>query len=304
MQMIKLPPYLQSGDVIGIVCPAGFMPLEKMQTCINTLQNWGYKIKTGKTIGGNSQNYFSGTDEERLQDLQQMLDDDKVAAILCARGGYGISRIIDRINLSKFKKNPKWIIGFSDVTVLHSHIHTNYKIATLHAPMASAFNDAGYKNEFVLSLKNTLEGKKNKYECGINELNKKGKASGELVGGNLSLLAHLVGSSSDIKTKGKILFVEDVGEYLYNIDRMFYQLKRSGKLDKLAGLIIGGFTDMKDTERPFGKTVYELIYDVVKEYHYPVCFNFPVSHGKENVALKAGVTYTLNVGKNKVTLQE
>ncbi len=302
--MIIVPKYLQKGDTIGIVCPAGFMASDKIQTCINTLQNWGYKIKIGNTINSVSQNYFSGTDEERLADFQQMLDDDNVHAILCARGGYGISRIIDKINFTKFKKKPKWIIGFSDVTVLHAHINSNYKIATLHAPMASAFNDDGYKNEFVLSLKNTLEGKKNKYQCAINALNRKGEATAELIGGNLTLLAHLIGSSSDIKTKNKILFIEDVGEYLYNIDRMFYQLKRSGKLDKLAGLIIGGFTDLKDTDRPFGKTIYELIDDVVKEYNYPVCYNFPVSHAKENVALKVGCTYQLKVAKNKVTLQE
>jgi len=302
--MIRIPPYLQQDDTIGIVCPAGYMSLEKAQTCINTLQDWGYKIKIGKTLSGDSQNYFSGTDEERLNDFQQMLDDNEVKAILCARGGYGIGRIIEQINFKKFKQNPKWIIGFSDVTILHSHIHSNYKIATLHAPMASAFNDGGYENEFVQSLKNTLKGKKIKYECALHEFNKKGEAIGDLVGGNLSLLAHLVGSSSDIKTKGKILFLEDVGEYLYNIDRMFYQLKRSGKLDKLAGLIIGGFTDMKDTERPFGKTVYEIIHDIVKEYEYPVCFNFSVSHGKENYALKVGSGYKLKVGKTKVILNE
>ncbi len=302
--MIKLPSYLKHEDTIGIVCPAGFMSSEKAQACINTLQVWGYKVKIGKTLGSDSQNYFSGTDDERLNDFQQMLDDDEVKAILCARGGYGISRIIDDIDFKKFKNKPKWIIGFSDVTALHSHIHSNYKIATLHAPMASAFNDEGYKNEFVLSLKNALQGKKIKYECAAHELNKKGEANGELVGGNLTLMAHLTGSSSDIKTKGKILFLEDVGEYLYNIDRMFYQLKRSGKLDKLAGLIIGGFTDMKDTERPFGKPVYEIISDVVKEYDYPVCFGFPVSHGKENYALKTGSGYQLKVSKNKVVLEE
>jgi len=302
--MIKFPPYLEHGDTIGIVCPAGYMALEKAQTCINVLQEWGYKVKIGKTLGSDSQNYFSGTDEERLDDFQQMLDDDEVGAILCARGGYGIGRIIEQINFKKFAHNPKWIIGFSDVTILHSHIYSNYKIATFHALMASAFNDEGYKDEFVLSLKNALEGKKIKYQCSVHELNKKGEAVGDLVGGNLSLLAHLIGSSSDIKTKGKILFLEDVGEYLYNIDRMFYQLKRSGKLDKLAGLIIGGFTDMKDTERPFGKTVYEIMHDVVKEYDYPVCFDFPVSHSKENYALKIGSGYKLKVGKHKVTIEE
>jgi muramoyltetrapeptide carboxypeptidase len=302
--MIKTPPYLQAGDTIGIVCPAGYMNLEKAQTCISTFESWGYKIKIGKTLGSDSQNYFSGNDEERSADLQQMLDDDEVKAVFCARGGYGIGRIIEQIDFKKFKKDPKWIIGFSDVTILHSHIYSNYKIASLHAPMASAFNNDEYKNEFVQSLKNVLAGKKIKYDRAIHEFNKKGEAVGELVGGNLTLLAHLIGSSSDIKTKGKILFLEDVGEYLYNIDRMLYQLKRNGKLNKLAGLIIGGFSNMKDTERPFGKSIYEIINDVVKEYDYPVCFNFPVSHEKENYALKIGVGYKLKIGKNKVTLEE
>jgi muramoyltetrapeptide carboxypeptidase len=302
--MITTPPYLNSGDTIGILCPAGYMNLEKAQTCINVLQEWGYKVKIGKTLGSDSQNYFSGTDEERLNDFQDMLNDDEVKAILCARGGYGIGRIIEQINFKKFRHHPKWIIGYSDVTVFHSHIYSNYKISTLHAPMASAFNDGEDKNEFVQSVKNALEGKKIKYECAVHEFNKKGEAVGELVGGNLSLIAHLTGSSSDIKTKGRILFLEDVGEYLYNIDRMFYQLKHSGKLDKLAGLIIGGFTDMKDTERPFGKSVYEIIHDVVEEYDYPVCYHFPVSHSKENYALKIGAGYKLKVGKNKITLEE
>ena len=302
--MIKTLPYLQAGDIIGIVCPAGYMNFEKAQTCMSALESWGYKLKIGKTLGSDSQNYFSGNDEERLSDFQQMLDDDEVKAIFCARGGYGIGRIIDRIDFKKFKKKPKWIIGFSDVTILHSHIYTNYKIASLHSPMASAFNNDEYKNEFVQSLKNIFEGKKIKYECALHEFNKKGEAIGELIGGNLTLLAHLTGTSSDIKTKGRILFLEDVGEYLYNVDRMFYQLKRSGKLEKLAGLIIGGFTEMKDTERPFGKNVYEIIQDAVKEYDYPVCFNFPVGHQKENYVLKIGTGYKLKIGKNKVTLEE
>ena len=280
------------------------MPVEKVQTCIHTFQEWGYRVKTGATIGGASTNYFSGTDEERLADFQEMLDDDEVKAILCARGGYGTARIIDAINFKKFKKQPKWIIGYSDITVLHAHLYSNYYISSLHAPMAGAFNEEGFKNEFVLSLKNAMEGKKIKYACTPHDFNKKGEAVGELVGGNLSLLAHLVGTDSDLKTKGRILFLEDIGEYLYNIDRMLYQLKRSGKLAKLAGLIIGGFTDNKDTELPFGKTAYEIIRDQVKEYDYPVCFGFPVSHEKENYALKIGVGYKLKVGKTKTTLEE
>ena len=302
--MIKTPPYLLKGDAIGLVCPAGYMALEKVQTCITTLQEWGYNVKIGKTIGGGSSSYFSGTDEERLTDFQQMLDDDEVKAVLCARGGYGMSRIINKINFKKFKLQPKWIIGYSDITVLHAHLYSNYYISSMHAPMAGAFNDEEFNNEYVLSVKNTMEGKKIKYSCAPHELNKKGEAIGELIGGNLALLAHLVGTDSDSKTRGRILFLEDTGEYLYNIDRMLLQLKRSGKLSKLAGLIIGGFTDIKDTERPFGKTTYEIINDAVKEYEYPVCFGFPVSHEKENYALKIGVGYKLKVGKSKVLLEE
>lgn len=302
--MIKIPPYLKKGDTIGLVCPAGYMAAEKAQACINTLQEWGYRVKVGSTVGGNSPSYFSGTDDERLNDLQEMMDDDEVKAVLCVRGGYGLGRIIDRIDFRKFKKQPKWIAGYSDITVLHSHLYTNYYISSLHSPMAGAFNDGGSTNEFVLSLKNALEGKKAKYNCPIHEFNRKGEAIGELVGGNLALLAHLCGTDSDIKTRGRILFIEDVGEYLYNIDRMLHQLKRSGKLSRLAGLLVGGFTDIKDTERPFGQTAYQLIRGLVKEFDYPVCFDFPVSHTDKNYALKIGVGYKLKVTKQKAALEE
>ncbi len=301
--MTTIPPYLKEGDTIGIVCPAGYMPAEKLQTCMSVLTEWGYKVKAGNTIGS-QYHYFSGTDDQRLEDLQQMLDDDSVQSVLCARGGYGVGRIIDQLNFKKFKKKPKWIIGYSDVTVLHSHIFNRFKIASLHSPMAAAFNDDEYKNKYVQSLKQALVGQKAKYVCQVNDYNKSGTASGKLVGGNLSLLSHLTGTPSDINTSGKILFIEDVGEYIYNTDRMLYQLKRSGKLNKLAGLIIGTFTEMKDTTIPFGKDIYETIYDVVKEYEYPVCFQFPVGHTRENYALKVGVEYELQVGKKKVILEE
>lgn len=302
--MIKIPPYLKKGDTIGMVCPAGFMPFEKVQTCVNVLQDWGYNIKVGKTVGGGSATYFSGTDEERLDDFQQMLDDDEIKVVLCARGGYGTGRIIDKIDFKKYRKQPKWIVGYSDITILHSHLYSNYYISSLHAPMAGAFNEEGFKNEFVQSLKNALEGKKIKYQCGIHEFNRKGEAVGELVGGNLALLAHLVGTDSDIKTRGKILFIEDVGEQIYNLDRMMYQLKRSGKLSRLAGLIFGGFTETKDTDRPFGKTVYEILGDIINEYDYPVCFDFPVSHTDRNYALKIGVPHRFKVNDKKVLLEE
>ena len=302
--MIKIPPYLKKGDTIGITCPAGYMAKEKAQTCIDTLQQWGFEVMVGKTLGSASATYFSGTDEERLNEFQAMLDDNSIKAILCGRGGYGVSRIIDRLDFTRFKKKSKWIIGYSDITVLHAHIYSNFKTASLHSPMAAAFNDDGYKNEFIASLRKAITGKKAKYKCGAHPFNKQGTASGNLVGGNLSLLAHIIGTPSDIKTKGKILFIEDIGELIYSTDRMLHQLKRSGKLQGLAALIVGRFTDMKDTERSFGKTIEEAISDVVKEYGYPVCFNFPVSHEKENYALKVGGTYEIKIGRKTVQLTE
>ena len=302
--MIKIPPYLKKGNTIGLTCPAGYMAKEKAQTCINTLQQWGFEVMVGKTLGSDSSTYFSGTDEERLNEIQAMLDDNSIHAILCGRGGYGVSRIIDQLNFTRFKKNPKWIIGFSDITILHAHIYSNYKIASLHAPMAAAFNNGAADNEYIISLQKAMLGKMSKYKCPAHSFNKQGTASGELVGGNLSLLTHVIGTPSDIDTKNKLLFIEDIGEQIYSTDRMLYQLKRSGKLESLAGLIIGGFTDVKDTERPFGKSIEEVIHDLVRNYDYPICFNFPVSHEKENYALKVGGTYELKIGTKTVQLTE
>lgn len=302
--MIKIPPYLKPGQTIAITCPAGYMEAKKAATCIQTLQQWGYEVMVGKTLGSHSDNYFSGTDEERMHELQAMLDDKNIHAILFGRGGYGVGRIIDKLDFKKFSKNPKWLIGYSDITVLHNHLLTNHNIASLHAPMAGAFNDDVSSNEYIDALRKAIEGKKTVYSCATHEFNRKGEAKGILVGGNLSLLTNIVGTKSDFDTKNKILFIEDIGEYLYKIDRMFYQLKRSGKFNKLKGLIIGGFTDMKDTERPFGKTLDQILKEIVDEYDFPVCFNFPVSHTKENYALKVGVEYELKVTGKKVSLKE
>ncbi|MEO6542180.1 MAG: LD-carboxypeptidase [Ferruginibacter sp.] len=300
--MIKIPPYLKKGDMIGITCPAGYMAETKAESCIKTLQSWGFEVMVGKTLGGRSKNYFSGTDEVRRDELQAMLDDENIKAILCGRGGYGVTRIIDQLDFTAFKMNPKWVIGFSDITVLHAHLYTKIKTASLHAPMASAFNEG--ENKSIRSLQDAITGKKAKYSCKSHPFNKTGIATAELVGGNLSLLVHLTGTPSAINTKNKILFIEDIGEHIYNIDRMLYQLKRSGKLDNLAGLIVGGFTDMLDTERPFGKKVNKLLKEITAAYEYPVCFNFPVSHTNENYALKVGVNYTLKVSKTKTQLLE
>ncbi|SJZ38056.1 S66 peptidase family protein [Sediminibacterium ginsengisoli] len=301
--MIKIPPYLKKGDTIGIVCPSGQMPFEKAATCIEVLKQWGYHVVVGKTLGSQF-HYFSGTDEERLADLQQMLDDDSINAILCGRGGYGMSRIVDQLDFSRFRKKPKWVIGFSDITVLHAHIYNRHKTACLHAPMAGAFNEGEYENEFIQSLRKAIAGKKSSYSCAAHPFNRKGKAEGILIGGNLSLIAHIIGSKSAFSTKGKILFLEDVGEYIYNVDRMFIQLKRSGMLDELAGLIIGGFSEMKDTLIPFGSDVFDLISEHVAGYDYPVCYDFPVSHERNNYALKVGLEHTFHVTAGKVTLKE
>ncbi len=293
--IIRIPPYLRKGDAIGLICPAGFMPKEKTEACMALLTQWGFAPHAGHTVG-NQYHYFSGTDEERLADLQAMLDNPDIKAILCARGGYGTSRIIDRVNWSTFRKKPKWIIGYSDVTVLHCHLYSRLKMASLHAPMAGAFAEG--ENEFILSLKNALLGRILSYRTESHPFNRKGEATGPLLGGNLSLLAHLTGTSSMPSLKGAILFLEDVGEYLYNIDRMLLQLDRTGKLKDLSGMVIGGFTDCKDTVTPIGKTALELIAERISGYSFPVAFNFPVSHDKNNVALRTGMLHTLKVGKN------
>ncbi len=302
--MITIPPYLKKGDTIGITCPSGYLAASNVKDCISTLQSWGYEVMVGKTVGSDSQNYFSASDEDKIAELQAMLDDASIHAILFGRGGYGMTRIIDKLNFNRFKRNPKWLMGFSDITAMHCHVLSNFQIASIHGPMASAFKPKSASIENIESLHRIITGKKIKYAFESHLLNIKGKSSGNLVGGNLTLLANTIGTRSEIDTKNNILFIEDIGEYLYSIDRLLYQLKRSGKLKNLKGLLIGGFTDMKDTERPFGKTIYQLIAEAIGEVSYPVCYNFPVSHGKENLALKIGVEYELNVTSQKTTLKE
>jgi muramoyltetrapeptide carboxypeptidase len=292
MNLIQ-PPYLKKGDKIGIVATARKISTAEINPAIAVLKSWGLEVVLGNNLF-NSDNQFSGTDNERADDLQTLLNDTSVKAIISARGGYGTVRIIDQIDFTTFIKNPKWLIGYSDITVLHSHIH-NMGIETLHATMPINFS----KNaEALESLRKALFGEKIKYEIEAHPLNKKGIAEGELIGGNLSILYSLSGSISDIDTTGKILFLEDLDEYLYHIDRMMMNLKRAGKLSHLAGLVVGGMTDMKDNTIPFGKTAEEIILDAVREYNYPVCFNFPAGHIDKNVALPFGKKVKLVVGDN------
>jgi muramoyltetrapeptide carboxypeptidase len=308
--LLKIPPYLKKGDRIGITCPAGFISPEEIIPALEKLQEWGFEVVIGNTIGKRDFT-FGGTDEERKNDLQQMLDDKKVKAILCARGGYGAVRIVDDLDFKKFITAPKWIIGFSDITVLHSHINSNFGIATIHSKMCNSFPKdwnlaEPIQIETIESIRRCLAGDKMQYEVKPNGSNRLGKATGILVGGNLKTIESLADSKSDLNTAGKILFVEDTGEYLYSIDRMFWNLKRSGKLDKLAGLIIGGFKVKKEeTEaEAFGKTMEEIVLDKVKGYKYPVCFDFPVGHQKNNFALKCGVRHHLFIQPEKCMLKE
>jgi muramoyltetrapeptide carboxypeptidase len=304
----KIPKYLKKGDTIGITSAAGYITLVDCTDAINMIQSWGFAIKIGSAIGKKSFT-FGGTDEERLADLQQMLDDESLKAIMIARGGYGLVRIIDKLNFTKFIKKPKWIIGFSDVTVLHSHINKNFGIATLHSKMCNSFVAPAIAEPIQLetldSIRKCLLGEKMIYNIPLNINNKLGKAKGILVGGNLKTLESLAASSSDINTKNKILFVEDTSEKLYSIDRMFYNLKRSGKLAKLAGLIVGGFKIKKDDEGDeFGKTIEEIVLEKIKEYNYPVCFDFPVGHQKNNFALKCGLQHILTIENSTISFKE
>lgn len=296
------PPYLRQGDTIGLVCPAGAIALEKVQGCIQTLEKWGYKVRLGKTVGGKYE-CFAGTDTERAADLQNMLDDANVRAVLCARGGYGVSRIIDQIHFNKFLEQPKWLIGFSDITVLHAALQKQHCMS-IHGPMSAAFSKGVQGEIFTDSLRAMLEGNSMDIVTHQHKLNQFGKVKATLVGGNLCLVAHLIGSKYELETQGKILFLEDVGEFHYNLDRLMIQIKNAGLFDSLAGLIVGGFTDMRDPSSDFGASAFEIIAHHTKEYNYPICYDFPISHGLANFAVKVGAMYTLQVEADQVVLQE
>ena len=295
-------PHLKPGDLIGMVCPAGTIPLEKVQNCIKTLESWGYRVQVGETVGAKHFS-FGGSDSQRAAELQKMLDDPNIKAILCARGGYGASRIIDQIDFTAFSRQPKWVAGFSDITVLHGAIQKQ-NIASIHGPMAAAFSKGVEGELFIESLRAILEGRSIECVAKAHEFNKLGNAHARLIGGNLCMIAHLIGSKYEFKTKGKILFIEDIGEYHYNLDRLVLQMKRAGLLESLDGLIVGGFTDMKDKSSDFGASAYEIIQEHTAQYNYPTCYGFPISHDINNFAVKEGGMYNLEITKTQVTLNE
>lgn len=296
---MEKPSSLKKGDKIAIISTARKISKTELEPAVAILKSWGLEPVFGKNLF-NENHQFSGTTEERVADLQQALDNPAIKAIICARGGYGTVQVIDQIDFSNFKKNPKWMVGYSDVTVLHNHINTNFNIQTLHASMP--INFATNSKEALESLKESLFGALPIYTCDVDELNRFGEVMGELVGGNLSIIYSLIGTPSQLNTKGKILFLEDLDEYLYHIDRMMMNLKRARLLTELKGLIVGGMSDMNDNTVPFGKTAKQIIFDAVKEYNYPFCFEFPAGHIKDNRAIMMGAEVDLKVGKNEVEL--
>ena len=266
-----------------------------MNDAVKLLQSWGLEVVLGETVGA-SYHQFAGDDDLRARDLQRFIDDDSIKAIIAARGGYGTVRMIDKVNFSHFATHPKWLVGFSDITILHTHLYANYGAQTIHGQMPVNIPDASAHS--LETLRKALFGENLSYQLTPNALNRDGEASGILIGGNLSLLVAVSSSVSDLDYTGKILFIEDVGEYLYAIDRMVRCLKRAGKLKNLAGLIVGAFTDTKDNDIPFGQTVPEIIMGAVKEYDYPVCFDFPAGHIPNNCSLVFGKHVHLSVNNH------
>lgn len=293
---MKTPPYIKPGAKIRIVSPAGKIDEKHVLPAVEWFQQQGYKVELGKHVFARHFQ-FAGTDQQRREDLQTALDDPETGAILCSRGGYGTVRIINKLDFENFQKNPKWLVGFSDITILHLCIN-NLSIATIHGAMPRYFfKKDGAPAENLKSLLQVLSGEKVAYTFKNGEHNRKGTVEAELAGGNLSIISSLQGTKYELNTGGKILFLEDIDEFFYHADRMMLQLKLAGKLDKLAGLVLGDFTEMKDNKSPFGKSIHEIISEAVEEYNFPVAFGFPAGHDKKNLALPLGQTWKLSVSE-------
>jgi muramoyltetrapeptide carboxypeptidase len=296
--MLKRPAFLKKNDQVAVVATAKNFPAAQLDTGLSMLESWGLKLRLGKNIY-KEHHQFAGTDKERLKDLQQALDNKNIKAVFCARGGYGTNRIIDEIDLKQFRQNPKWVIGYSDVTVLHCLLQ-NEGFQSIHSTMPLLFGKDSPAS--VESLRKILFGEDIQYEIQTDPFNRKGKAEGILIGGNLSILQSMIGTPTDFDTRKRILLLEDIDEYLYRLDRMMIHLKRAGKLKNLSGLVVGHLTDMKDNDTAFGKTAKEIVLESVRDYKFPVCFNFPAGHEKENMALSLGAKINLKIGKEKTHL--
>ena len=296
-QLIQ-PPYLKAGDTVAIVAPSGILKSREgeIQQAIALLNEWGLNAKLGDNVF-NKADHFAGTDEERCEDFQNALDDSIISAIWCARGGYGTVRILDRLDYSKFKEHPKWIIGYSDITALHNQLH-NEGVESLHALMCvSITEDLEEIKETVSSFKSALFGNPVNYILEGSEYNKEGETTGQLIGGNLTMLHTMLGSETSIDTTNKILFIEEIGEYKYHIDRMLQSLKRAGYFDNCKGLIVGDISKLRKNTTLWGTSIEQLILDALSEYNFPIAFNMPAGHEKDNRALVLGRTISLSVNK-------
>jgi len=301
-KLIK-PEYLKKGDTVAIVAPSGVLKNYNgyILKAKELLKSWELEVIIGENVF-NDNGHFAGTDNQRSADFQLALDDKAIKAIWCARGGYGAMRVIDNLNFEKYKENPKWIIGYSDITAIHNDLHNN-KSESIHGIMCKSLEKIDVdNNESISLLKKTLFGEKLSYTIEGNNYNIEGNSNGQLIGGNLTLLHCLLGSESSIDTDGKILFIEDLGEYLYHIDRMLISLKRAGYFDNCKGLIVGDFTDMRKNTTPFGRNLKELILDIVKEYDFPVSFGFPAGHGEKNYPMILGREINFEVSKQQSTI--
>ena len=298
------PEYLKVGDTIAIIAPSGV--LNDHENYINKakklLESWELNVIIGKNVF-NNYGHFSGTDKERTKDFQRALDDKTISAIWCARGGYGAMRIIDDLDYTEYLKTPKWIIGYSDITAIHNDLHI-LGSESIHSIMCKSLEDKNINNDrSIQALKDVLFGNKLSYNFNNKPENKLGKTSGQIVGGNLTLLHGLIGSKSSINTAGKILFIEDLGEYHYHIDRMFISLKRAGYFDNCNGLVVGDFSDLRKNTTPFGKNIKEIILDAVKEFNFPVLFDFPAGHEELNMPIILGRNIIMDINSSKSTIE-
>ncbi|MDC1180223.1 LD-carboxypeptidase [Flavobacteriaceae bacterium] len=295
-QLIQ-PESLKSGDTISILAPSGVLNNfdNKITKAINIFKSWGLNVVLGNHIYDKN-GHFAGTDKNREKDFQKALDNKNIKAIWCARGGYGAVRIIDKLNFDNYLKNPKWIIGFSDITVIHNKLNF-LNSESIHAMMITGFEDIGQNNDSLSKLKNVLFGDSLSYSIASNKNNKAGKSEGIIVGGNLTLIQSTIGSKTELKMKDKILFIEEIGEYAYHIDRMLYSLKRAGYFENCKGLIVGQISDVKKNNTDFGRSINELILDVLDEYNFPILFDFPAGHEKTNFPIILGRKVILDVSK-------
>jgi len=298
--MIK-PRSLKVGDKVGIVAPGRKVHLQEVEVAERIILSWGLNVEFAPNLFNDDHHYLAGTDEQRLNDFQGMLDNEEINAIICARGGYGTTRIVDHLSFAKFQRNPKWIVGFSDVTALHLKLF-QLGIESLHGTMPILFSKQDSASS-IESLKQILFGMGTSVKAEPNKNNKPGQSTSLVLGGNLSLVVDSLGTSTEPDLDAKILIVEEIDEYFYKIDRMFTQLKRAGKLDRLAGLVVGHMTDLKDTEPGFGETMEEIILNKVKQFNYPVAFNFPIGHENPNLAWSHGSVMTLSIGEHGSLLQ-